>query len=307
MTRNMNPGLIITHPGNAHFDDLFSTSLVIYKCSTNKAFTEIREIHRRTPSQEEMEDRSIWKLDIGGKFDPSVKQFDHHLRHLQSDTLTLTQRKMLKNCTFSLLLKEWGEWDKAVKIFKWLPTAVKWDVHGPKKVVEGLNISFGILSKLRSFIEQSILVLFQQKNIIKSSEPLFSLLYFIGKHFYEQYYNYFDLLSMVEGDLEFITIKGVPAIKYLENVEQIEIGLLKKVMSHKKEEKWGEGGIVICPNNRPPGSIGVMRYDDDERVDFRRIADYEHVIFSHSNGFFAVLEGQIDEHTIISYVKDAIR
>jgi hypothetical protein len=302
MPRNSN--IVITHPGKAHFDDLFSVCLVIYKCSTEETLSKIKEVHRRNPTQTEMKDPNVWKLDIGGKFNPDLKQFDHHLEYSNSTSLTETQHELLNNCTFSLLLKEWGDWDRAVNIFSWLSTAMKMDAQGPKKVVDDLDISFNVLSKLGSFIESKILKLFQQCEVIYASDPFFSLLRYFGKQFFKQLFTYYELSGRIEEKLEFLTIKGVPSIKYLEDEQSL--GTLKKILSQIKEKRWGEGGIVIYPNNRPPGSIAVMRYDDDERVDFTRIKDYDHVIFAHANGFFAVLDEQTSEKQLSLYIQDAI-
>jgi hypothetical protein len=83
--------------------------------------------------------------------------------------------------------------------------------------------------------------------------------------------------------------------------------MLMKALKDKKEEKWGFGGIGIYPNNRPEGSIAAMRFEDDERVDFTRIADYEKVIFAHSNGFLVALEENISKKELEKYIGDAIR
>lgn len=297
-------GMIITHPGNAHFDDLFSVCLVIYKCSIDQDLANITEVHRRKPEPQEMENSRIWKLDVGGKFNPELKQFDHHLHISQSAELTPMQRDLSKNCTFSLLLKEWGMWERAIKLFRWLPTAMKMDAQGPKKVVEELNISFNALAKLGSFIESNFLKLFQKYEVLYSSDTFFFFLHYFGKQFFEQLSTYYDLLTEIENNVEYMSVKDVPIIRYLQNEQHLNT--IKKILSQKKEERWGEGGVVIYPNNRPPGSIAVMRYDDDERVDFTRIKDHKHVIFAHSNGFFAALDSNITDKELLSYLEDAI-
>jgi hypothetical protein len=297
-------GVVITHPGSAHFDDLFATCLVIYRCSSDNNYLEIKEVRRKKPSEKELEDPNIWKLDIGGKFNPKLKQFDHHLGFKHKDDLTEKQQNLVGECAFSMLLKEWDEWERASRLYDWLDISRTFDAWGPKKVVDELDISFKAISCLGSFIESSILTLFQKYDKIKSSDPLFSLLHFIGKNFFESISDYYETIELVEKHVKYKKIKNVPVIHYPHTAKSPD--MLTKVLKDKKEEKWGFGGIVIYPNNRPEGSIAVMRYEDDERVDFTRIAGYEHVIFAHSNGFLVALDESISDQELERYIRDAI-
>jgi len=277
--------LIITHPGSAHVDDLLSVSLVIYKMGN------IDRIERRKPTEAELQDPSIWKLDIGNAFDPSLKQFDHH----QSD---------MNDCTLSLLLKTWNEWDRAIGVHKWLETVKIMDAQGPSKVIEYLNISRQALNNLNSFIEKSILQLFQEKTVIEENDSFFKLLHYFGEEFFNKIENYYKLLSIIEKKIKFYVIKGVPVIECLCDVKPSP--LLFSIFSLKKNEKWGNGGIVIYQNDRPVGSIALKRFDDDERVDFNRIANLEKVIFIHKNGFFAVVQ-QMRSSELKQYIEKAIK
>ncbi len=297
-------GIIITHPGCAHFDDLFATSLVLYKCASDNRYNEIKEIRRKTPNQQELKNSKIWKLDIGGKFNPELRQFDHHLPFDTSEEIKGNQENLLEECAFSMLLKEWGIWEKAAELFPWLDVSRTMDVKGPKCVVKELDISFSALGGLESFIERSILTLFQRQDIIKVSDPLFSILQFIGENFFNSVSDYYGTLKQVKKLATFKTINDVPVIKYPIDAQRSE--MLTKVLKDVKDKKWGIGGIAIYPNNRPEGSIALMRYEDDNRVDFTRIANYEHVIFAHSTGFFVAIDAKISERELHKYLEDAI-
>ncbi len=210
----------------------------------------------------------------------------------------------MNECTFSLLLKDWGEWRKAIEVFEWVPFAVLMDTRGSRSLIEKLNISSKVLGAFNSFLECCVLNLFQQKKIIKNTDSIFSLLRFIGKEFFHQINEYHKTLSQVEQNVQFMTIKEVPVIKCLTGVQPTNT--LNHVLKKKKKEKWGFGGIVIYSNTRPLGSIAVKRYDNDERVDFMRIANRKGVIFTHPNGFFAVMENNISDNDLEQYIKDAI-
>lgn len=275
---------IITHPGSAHVDDLLSTSLVIYKVGN------IEKVERRKPTKEEIQDPSIWKLDIGNAYNPNLKQFDHH------------QEKM-EDCSLSLLLKAWNEWERATEVHKWLETSVIMDVGGPNRVIEFLEISRPAFNKLSSFVENVVLKLFQEKNIIEKNDWLFNLLKEIGREFFEKIENYFNYFSIIEKEKRIYKVKGVPIIECL--CEITPNPTLFSILYRVKSKEWGEGGIAIYPNDRPIGSVALKRYDDDDRVDFTRIWGLEKVIFSHKNGFFAAV-ARMSESELMNYIEKAI-
>ena len=64
--------IIITHPGSAHLDDFLSMCLVLYRAE------DIEKVHRREPTQEEINDLSIWKLDVDDMHEPDLNCYEHH-------------------------------------------------------------------------------------------------------------------------------------------------------------------------------------------------------------------------------------
>ncbi|MHA1758821.1 MAG: MYG1 family protein [Promethearchaeota archaeon] len=277
---------IITHPGSAHLDDFLSSCLVIYKSG------DIEKIYRKEPDISEIEDPNIWKLDVGDKFDPAIKCYDHH-------------NVTIEDCTLSLLLKDWGIWEKANIVHNWLKVAVVKDAKGPKEVLNLLNISYTALNGLDSFIERTILGIFEKKDVINRKSALFSLMKTIGKRFFTQIDEYFKVLKLVEANAEYKKIKGVPIVMYYENARHSS--MLVRILNEKKKEFFGDerGGIVIFPNNRPEGTIGLKKYDNDRRVDFSKIAKYEKVVYTHPQGFFLVVD-KMSPYELERYIEDAI-
>lgn len=279
--------IIITHPGTAHLDDFLSTCLVIYKMG------DIEEVHRKEPTREEINDSSIWKLDVGNKHDPDMKCFDHH-------------QIVMDDCTLSLLLKNWELWEKAVKVYNWLKIAVAKDTKGPKEVIKLLNISYTALGSLDSFIERTILNLFQKREIIKKGSVIFSLMKVIGKQFFMLIDEYYKTIKAIERKIEFKRIKGVIVVFCYKNVKHSN--MLVRILNEKKKEMWQDerGGIAVYPNNRPHGTIALRRYNDDKRVDFSKISKYEKVNYAHPQGFFVSLEPMSD-YELEQYIEDAIK
>ncbi|MGB2826787.1 MAG: MYG1 family protein, partial [Dehalococcoidales bacterium] len=69
----MKAQLIITHPGSAHFDEVAAVSLIL----AVHADTVFR-IERREPAQAELDNPSVWVVDIGDRHEPEKRNFDHH-------------------------------------------------------------------------------------------------------------------------------------------------------------------------------------------------------------------------------------
>jgi hypothetical protein len=69
----MTASLIITHSGTAHFDEVTAIGLIL---AANP--TAVFRVERREPSPEELDDRSIWVVDTGGRHEPHKRNFDHH-------------------------------------------------------------------------------------------------------------------------------------------------------------------------------------------------------------------------------------
>ena len=69
----MKTGKIVTHNGQAHFDEFLAISLIIARHEDTHF-----HIERRDPKVEELENPEIWVIDIGDRFEPPLKNFDHH-------------------------------------------------------------------------------------------------------------------------------------------------------------------------------------------------------------------------------------
>ena len=232
--------ITITHPGSAHLDDFLSTCLVIYRAGN------IEEVHRREPTQEEINDPSIWKLDVGDKHEPELNCYDHH-------------QYAMDDCTLSLLLKEWGLLDKALKVHTWLQIVIANDVGGAREVTKILNVSYTTIERLSSYVERAVLDLFQKKKKLKKGTALFSLMKIIGQKFFTEIDEYFTLKKQLEGKIEFLRIKNLPIVSCYKDIAFSRT--LVRLLNEKKREVFQDekGGIAIYPNTRPPGTIALSR------------------------------------------------
>lgn len=279
--------LIITHPGSAHLDDFLSCCLVIAKSGN------VQKIKRKEPNKGEIKDPVIWKLDVGEKHDPDTKCFDHHLDEIDND------------CTLSLLLKNWGLWSIANEVHKWLNIVVINDTIGPLEVTKQLRISYKAMGALDSFVERTILDEFKKQKEIKRGSILFSLMEMIGQNFFILIDEYNIVMKEMKEKLEYKIINGVQSIFCYKGLKHSST--LTRIIRNRMKERWSDmrGGIAVYPNKRVKDTIAIRRYDNDERVDFSRIANHDKVVYVHPKGFFISVE-QMPEDQLEQYIKDAI-
>lgn len=147
---------IITHDGTAHLDDFISCCLVLHKDR------EVRLIERRDPTLEEVEEETIYKLDIGMHFNPQKRQYDHH-------------QTEMNDCALSLLLKSWGLWEDALSVHEWLRVVLAVDTGGRQKVLEKEGLTPSVFFLFHSFIEDCVLKMFQKQKVIAKGDLLFSI------------------------------------------------------------------------------------------------------------------------------------
>jgi len=292
---------IITHSGIAHLDDFLSTCLVLYK---DQSVDEI--IRKYKVSEKEINDSNIWKIDIGNQHDPQLKAFDHH------------QEKM-DDCAFSLLLKNWNIWGKAVEVYPWINSLVKIDTRGLGYFLESNRISYDSFFQLDSFVQQTFLELFQRLQVIskKKNKLLFLIMKQIGKQFFKGLKTYEKLKNTFQAQVEPITIsklgveedlsKGIPVLLYLTE-KPVYSSHLSTIFHHYKNKLFPEykGSWVIgFSYNRPKNSICLKRYGSASQIDFSRIKSLEKTYFAHQDGFVAAVEDMVDDE-LYSYIQHAI-
>lgn len=125
-----------------------------------------------------------------------------------------------------------------------------------------------------------------------------------GKQFFSEMKEYKRTLKEVNGNAVFKSVNGVPVIQCLDISPSDS---LPRILSQKKRGVWMKGGIAVFPNNRKEGAVSLKRFDNDRRVDFRRLPkNDEQISFIHHSGFFAVIN-PIGDLDIDYYIKKATR
>ena len=292
---------IITHSGSAHLDDFLSVCVLLSK------YDEINEVYRKSiVSDEELNDKTIWKVDIGMVHDPIIKAFDHH-------------QEGIEDCAFSLLLKYWDIWEQAKEVYSWIPAMVKIDTSGLDSVLNHHRMSYDTYFRLNSFIEEAIMDWFQKCEIIskKKNKLLFYTMKAIGRQFFAGITNYHQILGDFKSKLEVKLVsnrgieediqKGIPIFLYLTRKPNYTSILDKIFYLYKTKYFPNYHGtwITAFTYDRPKKTICLRRHGNPSKVNLAKLESLEKTEFAHPKGYVAVVK-KMSEVELTNYIQHSI-
>ena len=263
------PPTIITHDGLAHVDDLLAVALLLTK------YPDTTVIRKSEVTEEELNDDMTIVVDVGGRYEPENRNYDHH------------QDKELPSSLIMVLKYEFGRGteEDLLKIdeLRYIDT---WDRFGPVETQKRFDIK---LPEFRELVSDLVLRAFSKAKVISRREniELYFTLLTLGKELLEFIDNYRKLLNEVKENSEVKEVKGLKVVKIN---KPIQIKYIKKVHP--------DVAIVVQPNPRTKGAYSVIRIDDHPRVDFNRIKDQIPAHFIHPTGFMAVVDPEYVEQAI---------
>jgi hypothetical protein len=265
-------GTILTHPGSAHKDELLA-------CSVLLALHPV-PIVRREPTPADLADPRIAVVDVGGRHEPALHNFDHH--QLPKDHPP--------TCSLSLVLQHLGLYDDARQFCEWLETAEWFDCRGLITTAKWLGATPATLSRLTSPVDITLLRRFALATRLEPGQPLWEILRMVGE-------DLLDYVKTLRARLDFIgqhaqiwtlDLAGAPAkILFLPRANPLpddpSMGIERYI-----EQRGLAAEVVgtVSPDRRSTG-YGLSRYRDNARLDFTRIADRPGVHFAHARGFVA--------------------
>lgn len=252
----------ITHPGQAHADDVLASAYLIAKGL-------VTSIERREPTREEIIDDETILFDIGGQHSQEANNFDHH----QFD------RDVAPTCAFSLVLMKHGDYDDWRSIFPWIAGTEEMDSKGPFAVSKRIGVEF---ADLKPFIFNPfagfIIGEFQKETTVDESCDCWVLLKRLGAGLIEQVetirerWNHFDATTIVEN------VKGVSVGVFSTTGP---VGIESWIENRSKEIN------CVVSNDDRGGGLALFRRNDDPRIDFSKCEGMANVAFAHKGGFVA--------------------
>jgi hypothetical protein len=265
----MTSELIITHGGSAHFDEVTAVSLIL---AANKGTS--YDIARREPSPAELEDPAVWVVDVGDRYQPEKRNFDHHQSLDCPAGFVLVARYLGLLDTLSVL--PWWRFKDSV------------DRIGPVKSSQEFRAGDDLVN--RNPVESWLVDCF-------SADPRDSLplLKSFGASIIES-------ARALKRQIDFwknsrrLVIAGLPAL-IGETTESYGLEEFRRLEADPPD-------IIISLDRRSPG-WRLYRYDGTP-VDFSLIADYPEIEFAHKSGFMAKTRERLPEGQLIALVAKAV-
>ena len=263
---------ILTHPGGAHKDEFLA-------CSVMLAVHPVPVV-RRDPTPQDLADRRVCVVDVGHRHQPELNNFDHHQ----------FPRDHTPTCSLSLVLQHFGLYDDARRFCEWLETAEWFDCRGPVATAVWLGVEREVLMRLNSPIDMTLLRRFSQSPHLEPGDPLWEVMCMVGEDLLKYVKSLRDRLEFLHRHAEWWMLNlqdGPTRVLFLPRTEPMleepSLGLEQFI------EGLGLGEEVaglVYPDRRGKG-YGLSRFQDDERLDFSRIASQPEVHFAHARGFLA--------------------
>lgn len=266
---------IVTHGGQAHRDDFLAVSLAL------AIEGRLCPVHRREPTQGELENESILVLDVGGRHEPLKNNFDHHQDRSLDCAFVLYGREHinLSNC----------EWVKPLNIG---------DTQGPMKLAEFFGME-RLPRGMHSPIENSLLSLFSREETVRHS--LLEMMYEIGNETIE----FIECMNTAIKELDSVTeTHEVGGIKVLVTECVLHSGQTQ-AMSIWKERHAADAAIQISWDDRGPG-WSIFRYDDHPGINLSKLEGHEAITFAHKNGFIAKTKQRLAKAEVLNLITRAL-
>lgn len=263
---------IITHPGGAHADEFLACSVLLTLHSV--------PILRREPAPEDLANPAVCVVDVGGRHEPELHNFDHH--QFPPDHPPA--------CSLSLVLQHLGLYEDARLFCDWLETTERFDSRGPIHTAKWLGVTMDALLQLNSPINGALLRRFAQSTRVDPGEPLGEIMRLIGEDILAYVKSMRARLDFLARHAEFWTLDlaGRSAqILFVPRTDPLpdepSSGLDRFIQSR---------GLVdqvigmVSPDRRSAG-YGLERYRDNPRLNFTALAGRPGVHFTHARGFLA--------------------
>jgi hypothetical protein len=261
---------VLTHPGSAHKDDFLACCLLVARHGV--------PVWRREPTERDLADPTIAVVDVGGEHDPERKNFDHH--QFSADHAPI--------CSLSLVLRDMGLYEDALRYCEWLEPTEWFDSRGPFATADWLGVERSIVNRLSSPTDITLLRRFAQKRELGAGDPLWEVMRMVGEDLIMYLRMLRERLDYVSGKAEFFDVGDKEAsvrVLYMPRTDPMPddpssgLGRYIEAVGEKVDG-------LIYPDRRGDG-YGLSRHEDSELLDFTRIADEEDVHFAHARGFVA--------------------
>lgn len=278
---------IVTHYGKAHRDEFLACCVILF---TEYRLGHLCFVERRVATSSDLSSNTVWVVDTGKDYNPAQLNFDHH--HLHNDMCALDQVLL-----HVLGANVYGNY-KAVS--PWLKSTTFHDNSGAKVAADKLGIELSSYMATRSPIEMFVLDRFAEVMVIHCESHLAMLMRDIGRmivtaaeHMNE------ELPTMINDMPSPIDHAGVRLwdIRGLQCDDATCLAVINQAAFARGVE------LMISSNGRAGGGIGLYRQSwATSKIDLNLSKDHQDVKFAHKNGYYAVVNSDVDDDTILEII-----
>jgi len=283
---------ILTHHGSSHKDEFLACCILL-------ALHPV-PIFRREPSPEDLSAADCCVVDVGHQHDPERHNFDHH--QLPKDHPP--------TCSLSLVLQHLGLYEDALQFCEWLKPAEWFDCRGPLSTAKWLDVSPGVLNKLMSPVDITLLKRFASASRLDPGQPLWEVMKMVGEDLLEYLKELRNRLTFIGEHASIWTLNlasGPAKFLFLPRTDPLPEDSSMGVDRYVEMKGWSQELVGTVTPDRRSGGYGLSRYRDNNRLDFTQIAEHPVVHFAHARGFVAKTSstdiGQLKELLVLSGVK----
>lgn len=259
------PNHIVVHPGGAHLDEVIATGLI---CSIEGELP----VHRSIPSEEEFADPGVWVVDIGGRHEPALRNFDHHQRGRDEEP----------ECAMSLVARHLGLHDLLAEM-PWYLAQVRIDVAGPQPLARELGLQ-RLPPELDSPFEIAICRLWAAGGTGPVAPEVVHMATAMAGALLEEAGQQRADLEAAREVTEVHKVAGLDVLFHDGVVGSDVSGFMRDELA---ADRGLDIAVAISRDNRNPDGWALHRFDDHPQVDFTRIEGDPRVTFAHKSGFKA--------------------
>lgn len=279
---------IITHPGTAHRDDILAVALLL------SAGGGTATVYRSTPTDEDLDDPKTAVIDIGGRHQPELLNFDHHQ----------FPRDHPPQCALSLVLKHLYIYEAATEFWPWLPSTEVSDTRGHQGLVEhlGLPTNTAVPKQLYSPFDILAKLWMTEEAVLVPGSFMHTYLVKVGRTLHE------DLKAQVHRQsllCKVLLTRGVSGllvadVRTIPGNENPTLGL-----EHFLAKRKIEADVTITNDDRDAGFVIFRRNKATSKLDFSRVRGNPCVRFAHAGGFVAKLNPETPDEVIHAIIESS--
>lgn len=275
---------VITHParapGEAHFDEVTAIALLSLDLNLDSDL----QVVRKEPTEKELYDPTIYVIDVGGMYDPALRNFDHH----QDNSL---------DSSFVLIARYLDIEEKCKLFFPWWDSMNILDMKGPYELAKSLNSDTSTISKLQNPLADYLIASTTTWSGAVESDVV-QLIKAYGRSLHNTLTTLEYGIDSLELRASIVNINGLDILYINEEISGQVLGMYKRI--------YNNFDISISRNARNNSLSAYRNEDVKNKVDFLKLSEHPLIKFVHKNGFLLVAEPEVAMGEFIGLVKQCI-